>query len=100
MSGGEKPPIKHVVAKPVRLASNEKVSKRETWAMIAYYYPQYTLKQAARLSARDIGLLLKVARKLEAEKMYNLTQISAAPHTKKGKGVKDLTDYFQKEMKK
>jgi len=101
MSVAQEPPKeKHIVAKPVRHINENKQSKRELWGMIAYYYPQYTLKQASKLSARDIMLLLRVARKIEAEKFYNLTQIAAAPHTEKGKGVKQLTQYFEKEIDK
>lgn len=100
MEGGNKPPkeVKHIVAKPVRHVNEKKLTKRGMWAMIAYYYPQYTLKEASQLSMRDINLLLKTARKINAEKMYNLTQIVASPHTKKGEGVKQLTKHFQGEM--
>ena len=89
---------KHVVAKPVREIKNREVSKRQTWASICYYYPQYTLKEASLLSSRDIRLLLTTARRLEASRMKNLVQIAAAPHTKKGSGVKKLLDFFQKEI--
>lgn len=71
-------------------------TKRELYATVCYYYPQYTLKQAQGLSARNIHLLLEVAKKLEAIRMYSLTQIVAAPHTKKGSGVKKLLDHFRK----
>lgn len=91
---------KHIVAKSVHDAINEKpLSKRETWARVCYYYPQYTLESVATLSVRDLRLLLKMAEKIEAERNYELVQIVAAPHTKKGKGVKDLTDHYRKIMK-
>lgn len=96
MKEGDKP--KHVVAKSIHPVKNKEVHKREIWASICYYYPQYTLKEASLLSQRDIVLLLSTARKLEAVKMKNLVQIVAAPHTKKGEGVKKLLDYFQKEI--
>ena len=65
---------------------------------MCYYYPQYTLEEVAKLPARDISLLLKIARKQEARKMYNLVQVVASPHTKKGQGVKKLSDYYKKEF--
>lgn len=96
MKDGEKP--KHIVAKPVRPVKDKEVSKRRIWASICYYYPQYTLQEASKLTRRDINLLLSTAKRLEAARMRNLVQIAAAPHTKKGEGVKRLLDFFQKEI--
>lgn len=85
-----------LVAAAQSIPSSEKEpSNRETWAAVCYYYPQYTLKEASELPARDIRLLLSTARKLEASRMFNLTQIAAAPHTKKGEGVKKLSQHFK-----
>lgn len=89
---------KHVVAKPVHQIKTKEVSKRRIWASVCYYYPQYTLKEASKLSRRDINLLLSTAKRLEASRMKNLVQIAAAPHTKKGEGVKKLLDFFQQEI--
>ena len=89
---------KHIVAKPIRQFKEREVSNRELWASICYYYPQYTLKEASQLTARDIRLLLKTAKRLEAQKMFRLTQVAAAPHTKKGEGVTQLLDMFQAEI--
>ena len=92
---------KHIVAKSVSEAIDRKpLSKRETWARVCYHYPQYTLESVASLPVRDLRLLLKVAEKIEAERNYELVQIIASPHTKKGKGVKDLTDHYKKIMKR
>lgn len=85
---------KHVVAKPIT-SQTKGQSKREIYAEVCYFYPQYTLEEVAQLPARDIQLLLKVARKQEATKMYNLLQVVSAPHTKKGQGVKTLSKYFK-----
>ena len=71
-------------------------TKRELYATVCFYYPQYTLKQVQKLPARDVQLLLKTARKLEAQRMYNLTQIVATPHSRKQVNVKKLIDYFKK----
>lgn len=94
-SANDKP--KRVVAQSIR-KEQSKATNRELWATICYYYPQYTLEEASKLSIRDIKLLLKVSEKLEAQKMLALTQIAAAPHTKKGQGVKKLTDYYKKQI--
>lgn len=75
-----------------------KQSARVLLAEFCYYYPQYTLAQARRLPAKDVVLLLKTARKKEAEKYFNLTQIAAAPHTKRGAGVKSLSGKYRKAM--
>lgn len=89
---------KHIVAQSIRKEQSHTATNRELWATICYYYPQYTLEEASRLSIRDIKLLLKIAEKLEAQKMLAFTQIAAAPHTKKGQGVKKLTDYYKKQI--
>lgn len=87
---------KHIVAQSVHEVNDKPLSKRETWARVCYYYPQYTLETVATLPIRDLRLLLKMAERIEAERSYDLVQIVAAPHTKKGKGVKDLTDHYKK----
>lgn len=92
--------IVRVKAKPVPKIRGNKQTNRRLWAEVCYYYPQYTLKEASQLSARDIRLLLKTASRLEATRFYNLTQIASAPHSEKGKGVKELIDHFQREMRK
>lgn len=72
---------------------------RQLYATVAYYYPQYTLKAVANMPYRDVLLLIKTATRIEAERMYNLTQIASAPHSKNGKGVKQLLDHFRKTLK-
>lgn len=89
---------KHIVAKPIRSQGSREVSNREIWARVCFFYPQYTLQEASKLPRRDINLLLRTAEKIQAERFYELTQITAAPHTKKGQGVKQLTDYFRKKI--
>lgn len=94
---------KHIVAKPIHPQRTKKSglnNNRRIWARVCYYYPQYTLEQASKLSYRDIMLLLNTARRIEAERNLTLTQMLAAPHTEKGKGVKDLTKYFEQEADK
>lgn len=43
--------------------------------------------------------MISQARRLEALRNFDLTQIAAAPHTKKGTGVKKLSDNFKKVAK-
>lgn len=90
---------KHVVAKPIHANKNPKLNNREIWARVCYYYPQYTLKEVSKLPARDLTLLLKIAEEIENSHFFTLTQIVAAPHTKNGKGVKQLSEYFRKKIK-
>lgn len=77
----------------------KRFSKRNVYAELSYHYPQYTLKQASEMPYRDLTLLLKTARRIEAKRMYDLVQIVAAPKTKKGVGVKKLSNHFKKEAK-
>lgn len=80
----------------VQRVKRAKLNTDELIAQVCYYYPQYTFEEAERLSYRRISLLLKVAQKQRAVHYYNLVQIVAAPHTKKGKGVTKLSDHFKK----
>lgn len=86
------------VAKVVSDAKSNS-SKRELYAMVAFYYPQYTLKEASLLPARDLYLLLKIANKMEAIRNLNMTQIIASPHSKKGASVNKLIQHFNKIIK-
>lgn len=79
-----------------KVAPKRGPSRRELYATVCYYYPQYTLKQVQNLPARDIDLLIKTAMKMRAGEMYNLTLIAQAPHSKKQQNVKKLIDYFKK----
>lgn len=76
----------------------KQTTKREIYARLCYFYPQYTLQEAELLPQRDISLLLKIANKIEASNMLNQTQIAAAPHTDKGRGVKKLTEHFKQVL--
>lgn len=81
------------------VSAKPKVSKRELYARVCYYYPRYSMREVELLPARDVNLLLKTAMKLEAAKMYNLTAIAAAPHSDKQKNVKKLLKHFESLMK-
>lgn len=85
----------HVKAKPL---PKEKVDALSLFAELCYHYPQYRMIDRRRLPHKHVLLLLKTARKIEAQRMYNLTNIVAAPHTKKGSGVKQLLSHFREAM--
>jgi hypothetical protein len=93
-------PKKVIIAKTVPSGGtkNPHLTAEKLVAEVCYHYPVYTLSQARRLPARDVLLLLKVAKQKRAENYYELTHIAAAPHTRKGQGVKALLDRY-KEMK-
>lgn len=71
----------------------------EMLASFCYHYPAYTFAQARKMPAKRVAMMLKVAQREQAKMYYNLTQIAAAPHTKKGAGVKKLADGFKGMMK-
>lgn len=73
-----------------------KLSKRELYALLAYYYPQYKLTDGQNMPYRDICLLLKTAQKQEAIKMYNIASIVLSPHAKDKKAGSKLLDYFKR----
>lgn len=86
---------KEVKVQSVRTARS-RLNADELAAEVCYHYPQYTLETAALLSYRRVRILLKTVSKKQAAHYYNLTQIAAAPHTKKGAGVKKLAEHFKK----
>lgn len=76
------------------------VSLDELLALFCYKFPQYTYLQAKKLPYKRIRQMLKAAQKEDARVMYEFTQIVAGPHTKKGKTVKKMLEYYKKEMEK
>lgn len=76
-----------------------KITKRELYANVCYHYG-YKLDYVQSLPARDLYLLYKMANRIESAKMYALTNIAAAPHSKKGQSVRKLLDYYKDRMKK
>ncbi len=83
----------------VAKADIPKIKKRELYATICYHYG-YTLPYVQDMPARDLYLLYKVANKIEAARMYSLTNIAAAPHSKKGQSVKKLLSYYKEMVNK
>lgn len=78
---------------------SSKISKRELYALVCYYYPKYSLKDAQDLPARDLNLLLKTAKKQHALKMKDLIMAIASPHAKDKNSVKNLLSHFDKQIK-
>jgi len=73
----------------------KKISVDDTLATFCYKFPQYTFSQAERLPYKRIIQMLKTSRKLDAQRMIELVNIAAAPHTKKGQGIKNIIEYYK-----
>lgn len=63
---------------------------------VCYFYPQYTLESAEKLTNSQVTALLIQAEKQKAIEFYNLTLIAAAPYTKKGTLVGKLIKQYKK----
>lgn len=97
------PEGKTIEVKSVREATQETANptqgaNRMVYALVAYHYPQYKLEDVEKMPYRDVDLLLSTVRRIEAERLYNLTMIASAPHSDKGKGVKNLLEHFKKAL--
>lgn len=82
-----------------KLPSNkEGINALRLLARLCYYYPQYTLAEARSLPYKHVMLLLKEARVQKAVDWHWQTLIAAAPHTEKGKAVKQLLKKLKEQM--
>ena len=63
---------------------------------VCYFYPQYTLETAEKLTDSQVTALLLQAEKQRAIEFYNHALIAAAPHSKKGEMVKKLIKQYRK----
>lgn len=70
-------------------------SAKSILARFCFYFPAYKYEEARKLPAPTVMMMLRVAEKENARKMYQLMQIVSAPQTKKGTGVKKMLDYFK-----
>lgn len=77
-------------------SEDESNSNRRIYALVCYFYPQYKLEDVEQMPARDVNLLINTAHKQKAVEYMNQVQIAAAPHTKKGEGIKKLIDEYKK----
>lgn len=88
-----------VTVKPVNPELHDENSDADVVDLITrvcYFYPQYTLETAQTLTNVEVTALLLQAEKQRAIQYYNLTLISAAPHTKKGSLVDKLIKQYKK----
>lgn len=89
-----------VTAKPIHEETPDESSTGndivDLLTRLCYYYPQYTLEDAENLADSQVTALLLQAEKQRAIDYYNLTLISAAPHSKKGKMVEKLIKQYRK----
>lgn len=83
----------------VQKAPKKEVSSEDTFARFCYYFPKYSYAQARRLPYARVVKMLRVAYKERASMLAELTQIAAAPHTKNGKGVRDLLSKYESIVK-
>lgn len=75
--------------------STSSSSVEYTLARFCYHFQQYQYHEAKKIPHKRIKLMLKIAEKEEAIKMFNILQIIASQHTKKLSGIKKLTKYYQ-----
>lgn len=91
---GDKVTVKPVVAEKEIDDSDAEVVDLLT--RLCYFYPQYDLERAEKLTNSQVTALLLQAEKQKAIEYYNLLLISAAPHSKKGKLVDKLIKQYKK----
>lgn len=98
MKPQEKPKGKVIKAQRLSSVLQDVVSPLQILSVFCYNYPQYTLAEARKLPFKHVQMMLKEARKEQARHYLELTQIAAAPHTKKGQGVKRLVERYKREL--
>ena len=88
------------VIRVAKLPEQKKIgsSTMRLLATFCYYFPAYTLKEARKVPYKHIVLMLKQAKRLQSANYYELLQISVAPHTEKGNGIKTLNENYSKEI--
>jgi len=86
---------KHVRAKPIpKPPVGDQISR--SLYQLCYYYSQYTLQDARALPYHQVLRMLQVAQQEKAAEFLQLTNITAAPHTKKGSGVRKIANQYKK----
>ena len=74
----------------VKKRPQKALSVEDILARFCFYFPQYTFQEARKIPYHRVIQMLKVVDRELSMKYLMLTRISAAPHTKKGAGVKKL----------
>lgn len=87
-----------VDVKPIKETVEENTDSEvvDLLTRVCYFYPQYNLEQAEKLTDSQVTALLLQAEKQRAIDFYNHTLIAAAPHSKKGKLVDKLIKQYKK----
>lgn len=85
----------------MKILKAKRIPRKETSvediiALFCYYYQQYKYHEARKLPFKRLISMLKVAKKEYAKQMYDLTQITASPHTRKGQGVNKLLEHYKR----
>lgn len=81
---------------PIEVASDSDADVVDLLTRVCYFYPQYTLETAERLTNSQVMALLMQAEKQRAIEYYNHVLIAAAPHTDKGQLVDKLINNYRK----
>lgn len=70
-------------------------------ATLCYFYSAYTMPMAKRMPHVHKVIMIEQAKRLEATKMYNLTQIAStlSPGKKNSAAAKKVANHFKKIMK-
>ena len=84
------------VHEPIPESNDSDAEVTDLITRVCYFHPQYTLEAAEKLTNSQVTALLLQAEKQRAIDFYNLTLISAAPHTKKGTLVEKLIKQYKK----
>lgn len=90
--------VKVIYAQKISSVIQDVVTPLQVLSVFCYYFPQYTLSEARKLPFIHVQTMLREARRERAKHYLELTQIVAAPHTKKGKGVKLLVERYKKDL--
>lgn len=87
-----------VDVKPIKPPEPENTDSTvvELLTRVCYFYPQYDLEAADKLTEAQVTALLVQAERQRAIDFYNHTLIAAAPHSKKGKLVEKLIKQYRK----
>lgn len=74
------------------------ISSEDQLMLFCYKFSRYTFAQARKMPYTRILKMLKAARKEDARRMFEITQIVAAPHSKKGELIKKMLEYYKDIM--
>lgn len=79
--------------------NSSKISVEDVLAEFCFYFPQYKFSEARLMPVKRVRQMLKIAKREKSKFYYELTQIAAAPHTKKGSGYKKILEKYAKEIR-